>query len=270
MKMKKNTLIALTVVFTVLFAVSTFFIANHFHQEKKSQGLYDGLADAVTEAVEISELTEPIQFSEEKTIIPEYAKLYQENENMVGWISVPGTKINYPVVQTPNEPNYYLRRGFDGEYAVCGCPYVQEDCDVNKPSDNIVIYGHNMRNGTMFGELDKFESKDFWKEHKTLSFNTLTDKQEYEIVAVFKTFVYSDSPDAFKYYRFINAESEDEFDAFMERCEELALYDTDVEAEYGDKLVTLSTCEYSRANGRLVLVAKQVSECNELGAENRG
>ncbi len=258
--MKKNILIALIAVFTVIFAVSTFFIFEHFHQEQKSQTLYDGLAEAVADAAESEEPTEQIQFSEDKTILTEYAGLYQENENIVGWISVPGTQINYPVVQTPDEPNYYLRRGFDGEYAVCGCPYVQEDCDVNKPSDNIVIYGHNMRNGSMFGELDKFESKDFWEDHKTLSFNTLTDKQEYEIVVVFKTFVYSDSPEAFKYYRFVNAENAAEFDAFMERSKELALYDTGVDAEYGDKLITLSTCEYSRANGRLVLVAKQVTD----------
>ncbi len=258
--MKKTTYIALIMVFTVLLAVSTFFIFSHFRQEQKTQALYDGLAEAVTEAAENEEPAEPIQFSEDKTILAEYAALYQENENMVGWISAPGTQINYPVVQTLDEPNYYLHRGFDGEYAACGCPYVQEDCDAIKPSDNIVIYGHNMRNGSMFGELDKFESKDFWADHKTLSFDTLTDKQEYEIVVVFKTFVYSDSPEAFKYYRFVNAENAAEFDAFMERCKELALYDTGVDAEYGDKLITLSTCEYSRANGRLVLVAKQVTD----------
>ncbi len=266
--MKKNIWIVLTVVFTVLFAVSTFFIFSHFLQEEKSQNLYDGLATAVSETTANEETSELIQFSDEKTILAEYAALYQENEDMVGWITVPGTKINYPVVQTPEEPNYYLRRGFDGEYASCGCPYVQEDCDVNTPSDNLVIYGHNMRNGTMFGELDKFEHKEFWENHKTLSFNTLTDEQEYEIVAVFKTFVYSDSPEAFKYYRFVNAENEEEFDAFIERCKELALYDTGVDAAYGDKLITLSTCEYSRANGRLVVMAKRVSECNDLGAEN--
>lgn len=258
--MKKNILIALTVMFTVLFAVSTFFIFSHIQHEQKSQVLYDELAEAVTEAAESEEPAEPIQFSEDKTILAEYAALYQENEDMVGWISVPGTQINYPVVQTPYAPNYYLRRGFDGEYAACGCPYVQEDCYVNAPSDNIVIYGHNMKNGSMFGELDKFESKNFWEDHNTLSFNTLTDKQEYEIVAVFKTFVYSNSSEAFKYYRFVNAENAAEFDAFMQRCKELALYDTGVDAEYGDKLITLSTCEYYRANGRLVLVAKQVND----------
>ena len=257
--MKKNILITLTVVFTAIFVVSTCFICGHFYQEHKAQDLYDGLADAVTEAAENEEPAEEIQFSEDKTILDEYAELYQKNSDMVGWISVPDTQINYPVVQTPSEPNYYLRKGFDGKYAVCGCPYVQEDCDVNKPSDNIVIYGHNMNNGSMFGELDKFEHKDFWEKHKTISFNTLTDKQEYEIVAVFKTFVYSDSPDAFKYYRFVNAENEDEFDNFIKRCKDLALYDTGVNAEYGDKLITLSTCEYSRANGRLVLVAKRAS-----------
>ena len=94
---------------------------------------------------------------------------------------------------------YYLRRGFDKEYSNYGCPYVQEDCDVQAPSDNVVIYGHHMNDGSMFAHLEKFKSKDFWEEHKIITFNTLTEKNEYEILAVFKTVVYTDSPDSFKY-----------------------------------------------------------------------
>ena len=127
------------------------------------------------------------------------------------------------------------------------------------PSDNVVIYGHHMNDGSMFAHLEKFKSKDFWEEHKIITFNTLTEKNEYEILAVFKTVVYTDSPDSFKYYLFTNADTPEEFTAFVDQCKELSLYDTRVSAEYGDKLITLSTCEYSRTNGRLVIVAKKTS-----------
>ena len=163
-------------------------------------------------------------------------------------------------MQSVNEPNFYLKHGFDKAYSDYGCPYVQEDCDVQEPSDNLVIYGHHMSNGSMFAHLEKFKSKDFWNEHRTITFNTLTDKQEYEIVAAFRTVVYTDSPDAFKYYRFVDAESANEFDDFIAKCKELSFYDTGVTAEYGDKLITLSTCEYSRNNSRLVVVAKRITE----------
>ena len=144
--------------------------------------------------------------------------------------------------------------------------YVQEDCDVLKPSDNLVIYGHHMNNGSMFADFEKFKDEDFWRGHKTIAFHTLTEKNEYEILAVFKTVVYTDSPEAFKYYRFTDAQSPEEFDAYIDKCKELSLYDTGVSAEYGDKLITLSTCEYSRTNGRIVVVAKKVTESSGANA----
>jgi len=199
-----------------------------------------------------------IQYTETKFILPEYTELFTQNSDMVGWITIEDTKINYPVMQSKNEPNFYLKHGFDKAYTDYGCPYVQENCDVQEPSDNLIIYGHHMNDGSMFAGLMKFTDKEFWEQHKRISFNTLTDVQEYEVIAVFKTFVYSDSPDSFKYYHFVDAENEDEFNAYVEKCRELSLYDTGVSAEYGDKLISLSTCEYSRANGRLVVVAKLV------------
>ena len=137
---------------------------------------------------------------------------------------------------------------------------------MQKPSDNLVIYGHHMKNGSMFAHLDKFKSESFWSEHKTIAFNTLTDRQKYEIVAVFRTVVYTDSPDAFKYYRFVDAGNANEFDSFIAKCKELSFYDTGVTAAYGDKLITLSTCEYSRNNSRLVVVAKRIVEGGDADA----
>ena len=118
----------------------------------------------------------------------------------------------------------------------------------------------------MFADLEKFKSEDFWREHRTIAFHTLTDKNEYEILAAFKTVVYTNSPDSFRYYRFTDAQSPEEFAAFVEKCKELSLYDTGISAEYGDKLITLSTCEYSRTNGRLVVVAKKITESSDVNA----
>lgn len=111
----------------------------------------------------------------------------------------------------------------------------------------------------MFSNLEKFKNKDFWEEHRTIRFDSLYEKQVYEVIAVFKTVVYTDSANEFRYYRFSDAETPEQFDEYISKCKERAFYDTGVSAEYGDKLITLSTCEYSNANGRLVLVAKKVT-----------
>ena len=135
-----------------------------------------------------------------------------------------------------------------------------QNCDVDAPSDNLVIYGHHMNDKSMFAGLMKYADKSFWKKHKTIQFDTLTEKGKYEVVAAFKTEVYTDSPNSFRYYDFVNADTADDFNAYIAKCKELAIYDTGVNAEYGDKLITLSTCEYSRNNGRMVVVAKKVAE----------
>ena len=261
--MKKKICMILIAVFVAVLGTSTYFIIDHYKESNKQAALYGELAELVDAAAQTDAATEPaeqIPYSEEKMLLPELAELYQQNGDLVGWISIADTNINYPVMQSVNEPNFYLKHGFDKDYSDYGCPYVQEDCDVQEPSDNLVIYGHHMSNGSMFAHLEKFKSKDFWSEHRMITFNTLTDKQEYEIVAVFRTVVYTDSPEAFKFYRFIDAESANEFDDFIAKCKELSFYDTGVTAEYGDKLITLSTCEYSRNNSRLVVVAKHITE----------
>ena len=255
--MRKKICAILIAVLVAVLGTSTYFIIDHYKEANKQAELYDELADLVDTAAQTNAATEPaeqIPYSEEKMLLPELAELYQQNGDLVGWISIADTNINYPVMQSVNEPNFYLKHGFDKAYSDYGCPYVQE------PSDNLVIYGHHMSNGSMFAHLEKFKDKGFWNEHRTITFNTLTDKQEYEIVAVFRTVVYTDSPDAFKYYRFVDAESTDAFDDFITKCKELPFYDTGVTAEYGDKLITLSTCEYSRNNSRLVVVAKRITE----------
>lgn len=268
--MRKNLWVSVVSLFLLILIVSSVMIVNHYKEASAQEELYNGLAEIVAKAEqrettsgnettspEPEETGEPTEtLLEEKPILPEYAELYEQNGDMVGWISIDDTKINYPVMQSIDEPNFYLKHGFDKGYTDYGCPYVGENCDVTKPSDNIIIYGHHMKNGSMFSDLDKFKKKDFWEQHKTITFNTLTEKQTYEIIAVFKTVVYTDSANEFRYYQFSDAETPEDFAEYVAKCKEKAFYDTGVSAEYGDKLITLSTCEYSNANGRLVVVAK--------------
>ena len=192
----------------------------------------------------------------QSSVQPTSRNLYLENADMVGWILIEDTNIDYPVMQTPTDPTYYLKHNFEKAYSDLGVPYIQEDCDL-AASDNLIIYGHHIKGQKMFGALESYKDKDFYEEHKSIQFDTLTEQAEYEIVAVFKTVAYSS--EGFRYYDFVDAEDEKAFDEYVSKCKEFALYDTGVTAEYGDKLITLSTCEYSAQNGRLVVVAKKIA-----------
>lgn len=264
--MKKKICISLMAAFAVLLTVSSYFLISGKVDENTQAEKYESIAEI---AAQPDETAEPIQLTEDKTLLPDYSELYFQNTDMVGWISIQDTNINYPVMQSVDEPNFYLKHGFDETYSDYGCPYMQENCDVKLPSDNLIIYGHHMNNGSMFADLMKFESRDFFESHKTVELNTLTDKQNYEIVAVFKTVAYSQ--DGFRYYDFVSADTAKDFESYITQCKALELYDTGVDAEYGDKLITLSTCEYSRKNGRMVVVAKLVTEdggCSVAGADS--
>ena len=179
------------------------------------------------------------------------------NNDLVGWITIPDTKINYPVVQSPDNPDYYLKHTFEGLSSDWGCIYAREQCDVYAPSDNVVLYGHHMKDGSMFAQLDKYKKQSFWEDHQYFTFDTLYERHTYQVIAVFKTS--GTAGVGFAYHLFNDAASEEEFNEFMATVHSLQFYDTGLTAEYGDKLLTLSTCEYTQDNGRFVVVAKRVS-----------
>ena len=253
-----------TAIFAVLFVWCAVKIYWLYADEKKSVTSFESLVELVidvpSETVTITAenvASETNQFTEPKKISPyeKYAPVYELNSDFVGWITIDGTNVNYPVMQTKENPDFYLKHGFDKSYSDYGVPYLQWDYDVSS-SDNLVIYGHNMKNGTMFSDLERYADESFLSEHRYIHFDTLSDYGTYEIFAVFRTVAYSE--DGFKYYGFVDLEDAEDFNSFVEKCKELSLYETGVTAEYGDKLLTLSTCEYTRTNGRLVVVAKLV------------
>lgn len=191
-------------------------------------------------------------------LLPELAQLYLLNNDLVGWIRLPGTVLDYPVVQTPEQKDYYLRRDFYGKRKAQGCIYVREECDVFAPSDNLTIYGHRMRNGSMFAPLGNYLEKDFWEENPCIYFDTLKERNQYEVFSVFLTT--ASMGEGFEYHTFVDAYSAEDFDEFVSICKELSLYDTGITPAYGEKLITLSTCDKSLVNGRLVVVARKVTQ----------
>lgn len=251
MKYKKYICIIAAVCLLGTAAFCGYQVYNHYSNEAKQTEVFQELVQTVQKPAEDAP---EIPYSEDENVLAEYSELFLQNTDMVGWISIAGTTINYPVMQTPDNPNYYLKHNFENEYSDLGVPYMQEDCSISD-SDNLIIYGHHIKGQKMFGALEDYKSQSFYEKHKTIQFDTLTERGEYEIIAVFKTVAYSS--EGFRYYDFVKAESEADFTAYLDKCKELALYDTGVSAKYGDNLITLSTCEYSANNGRLVVVAKK-------------
>ncbi len=190
-------------------------------------------------------------------ILPEYELIHQKNQKLIGWVKIDNTIIDYPVMQTVNN-EYYLDHNFNQEEDRNGCIFMDYQCDVIKGCDNIILYGHHMKSGKMFGTLNKYSKQSYYEEHPTIQFDTIYEKGTYQVMYVFRSKVYSEEEVTFKYYQFINAASEMEFDSAMNEMAALSLYDTGVTAAYGDKLLTLSTCDYQEKKGRFVVVAKKI------------
>lgn len=248
----KNFLYSLFIgLFGIAGLTSIAFLLMYASQSKQQAHLYSDLAAVRTR-------DKQPEISLQSSVQPSSRNLYLENADMVGWIQIEGTSIDYPVMQTPADPNYYLKHDFEKNYTDYGCPFMQADCDALCPSDNLIIYGHNMKDGSMFADLAKYRSKDFWQSHKTVWFDTALGSCAYEIFAVIHTTVQADAADAFPFYRFVDAAAPEEFADYVSACKARALYDTGISAEYGDKLLTLSTCDNITDDGRLLVIAKRI------------
>lgn len=272
--MKKWIYNGLIVVFAAVFLISAGFLAAYYIEGWQQQSRYTDLAamkqnvtprPAIPETGEqvetptesqLVEVTDP-QTGEPVVMLPEFADLYLQNNHIVGWLTIPGTVIDYPVMQSPQEPDYYLNHNFDKQENKRGCLYIWPECNVLIPSDNVTVYGHHMRDGSMFGQLDKYRDPAFRAENPYIYFDTLRQLHTYEVMAVFLTT--ASVGQGFGYHAFVDAADEEAFDAFVADVHKLQLYDTGITAAYGDKLICLSTCEYSQTNGRLVVVAKRIA-----------
>lgn len=235
--MKNKVGICVIILLVVVLVASSTYLYMQYKQEKEEENIFEELSNVI-----IENDTNNKEMNNKKNV----TKLYEENNDFIGWLEIEDTNICYPVMKTEQErKDYYLKRNFYKEYSNMGTPYIAGQCDIID-SDNIIIYGHHITNNKMFGELENYKDKKFYNSHKIINFNTIYGEMEYEIIAVFKTIAYSDT--GFKYYNFIKAENEQEYNAFINKCKVLSLYQTEKTAIYGDKLLTLSTCEYSNKN----------------------
>lgn len=194
------------------------------------------------------------------TVPNPYKDSFLANEDMAAWLVIPGTNIDYPVMWTPRDEQYYLYRGFDGSENKNGCLILDTDSCLNPLTTNLIIHGHNMKSGAMFGKLTDYEKESFYQEHKQITLYTEECQRNYEVLAVFRSQVYKKTEDVFKFYKFFQADTQEEFDDFYQNIMALAEYDTGVTAEFGDHFITLSTCVYHVEQGRLVVVAREVEE----------
>ncbi|MBE5880053.1 MAG: class B sortase [Lachnospiraceae bacterium] len=212
---------------------------------------------------------------EKVELLPEYENLYDENPDIIGWLTIDGTKIDYPVMQKKDDEDYYLSHDFYGKKNSNGTLILDDGCEAGvgiadneykmglKPSTNLIIHGHTMKTGDMFGKLHLYKDEEYGKEHSIIRFDSLYEKREYELMCVFYSEVFAKDADVFKYYQFFEAASEEEFTTWYDNVKKQSLYPTGVLAEYGDEFLTLSACSYHKDEGRFVVVAKRIYPDNE-------
>ncbi len=224
-------------------------------------------------------------FSQIRENARDLSMLYDMNHDLVGWVKIEGTKIDYPVMQTKEDPEFYLHRNFKGEYSESGVPFLDgtsvvvpckntgkdtgEDTDEGNACDlettwNWLIYGHNMKFGTMFHDLMKYDSKKFWKKHRTFTFDVYypdideTDHGVYEIFAASRSEIRAEDSDAFKYYQYAGYTDEETFQIYVDGVKAESSYDTGITPEFGEQLVTLSTCAYHTNEGRMYIAGRRI------------
>ncbi len=276
---KKGIYITIVIVLAVALLGSAIYLFQYFMSSKENADLNEQLredlistgpattAEATTEAPTEEETTEST--TEPQATYAEgrdYKAFYEKNpnEDFVGWLRIDGTKIDYPVMQSSvDNANYYLYRDYNKKNSTPGTIYAREQCDVFTPSDNVTLYGHTMKDGSMFAYLHNYTAKATWDRNSLIFFDTFNPKtgdveyHTYKIFAVFKTS--ANIGEGFSYHKFENAATKQDFDDFVSTCKSLAFYDTGVTPQYGDKLLCLSTCEYTLNNGRLVVAAVRIS-----------
>ena len=256
----------------LVFCGSVFYLVDFNAQNKKSQENLANLQDQMEQAekdVADGKINASNIEGYPNDYLPKFYPFYLQNEDIKGWLKIDGTNVNFPVVQAADN-DYYSRLGFDGEYDYYGTPYIDYECDVKTPSTNIIIYGHNIRNdGQMFNDLTKYKQLSFYQQYPTVSFDSVYKTGTYKIIGAFITnnTAEHDNGNVFQYNHFVNAESEEEFNEFIDEVRRRSIFDTPVDVKYGDELLTLSTCTYEFTDARFVVVARRVRDGEDASVD---
>jgi len=232
------------ILMVILCGFSVYKLVSYYGETNRDLKAFQKLSQQVDQAME------------EQQIQTAYDDLYKQNSDFFGWLRIEDTSLDYPVMYTPEDPEYYLHRAFDKSYSSSGVPFLDGNC--YEGGNNYLIYGHNMKRGSMFSVLLSYEEQSFWQQHPTIVFDTLYEHGEYEVIAAFYSKIYpEDTQGVFRYYQYTDLTDKTVFEEYLSQVQDSSLYDTGIEASYGDTLLTLSTCAYHTENGRFVVVAKK-------------
>ncbi len=255
----------LLLLLTAVLLVSGGLLGRDLYCACRERAAYEALARRVHEAEPLvmplstqdaaSGETSPSNAPEEEPArLPSpFEALASENPDLAGWLTIADTAVDYPVMWTPEDPEYYLRHAFDKSRAASGSLFIGAGC--RPDGAHVIIYGHNMRDGSMFGSLSGYKSADYAAAHPVIRFDTLTRAGEYRVLSAFYSHAYTPGEEGFRYYQYTDLSQAGDFEAYVRQAKEAALYDTGTRAEYGDRLLTLSTCSYHQENGTFVVVA---------------
>ena len=256
-KQKANGKLIAIIILSVILIASIAYLIYYVYTQWQNKKMMEDLANfVVTSNTEVSQNTSEEE-QRKQTLLANLQELKQQNSDLVGWLTINGTEVNYPVVQTDNN-DYYVNHNFEKQSNELGSIFLDKDCSIEKPTANFLIYGHRSNGGQMFETLTKYKEEDFYKEHPTFEFATLEEVSKYQIIAVFQSQVYLKSQDVFKYYFFKDAENEEEFNNYIENVKKLSLYNIAETAQYGDQLIIYTNSNYKVEDGKFAIVAKKV------------
>lgn len=250
-------------IFSLTFSGSIIYLigygVNAYDNKKEMKQLAVSISSKSVQAYKVkTSIVKEKKAAQKPEILPQFKDLYNKNHDVIGWISIDGTSINYPVMFTPNDGEYYLHRNLQKKKESRGLPFLDGGTDIMK-SSNYIIYGHNMKDGTAFADLNSYRSKSYFLKHPIIHFNTIYAAGDYKIIAVFLSKVYNKSENVFKYYKFNYPATDKQYESFVTNVKKNSLYVTGVTAIPGEQLLTLSTCSYHTQNGRLAVVAKKIN-----------
>ncbi len=218
-------------------------------QLEKQKALENGMQDL--------ELTATTSAAEDRQILEEYKSLYKKNNDLYGWITIEGTDIDFPVMFTPKDPNFYEDKNLEKEVCKSGGWWVWIDGRTTQDTENTIIYGHNMRYGEMFGSLKKYKKQDFYQKYKYIQFDTLYERGTYEIISVVTTKYYEEDEGYYQFYDHVELDSAKEFQEYVDNAKKNECYPIETTAEFGDCLITLTTCD-GYNNEILLIIAKRI------------
>ncbi len=252
-KINKWVFLSAMVLCLALVTVGTVFTVRDCSEQRRDKKLFDQLSVFVPEpVVSDTDLGSDIITVSSGDVKPaEKPTIYSGNPECIGWLSIEDTNLSYPVMHTPDDPTKYLNRNYYGDYSSAGVPFLDARCDLSN-SDNLIFYGHRMKNGTMFSCLKKYIDQSFRDSHPTVTLQTADGVFYFEVFAVIST----DKVD--RWYCFTNAVSASEHEAMMDYAIESSLYDTGIRPEPGDRVISLSTCYGSGKDGRLIVIAREL------------